>query len=244
MKNALLPLALICATPLAAQDEARNEFIRDNLLAVFYHELGHALIERLELPIYGQEEDAADVAAVMLTDRLYDNARAMEMTIAAAQGFNGEMILADGEPPAYWDSHGADEQRYFNTICIFYGGGPEEREEMITVMGLPEDRAETCEDEFNQADRSWGVVIDGLREDENEVSFSLDNRIEAAQLTQDVMATELAALNADLGLENVLPIVIDTCGEPNAFYDPVADNITMCSEFEDHLGEIYDALND
>ncbi len=67
MKNALLSVTILCATPLAAQDEARNEFVRDNLLAVFYHELGHALIERLELPIYGQEEDAADVAAVMLT---------------------------------------------------------------------------------------------------------------------------------------------------------------------------------
>ena len=44
MQHFLPCAALLCASPLAAQDEAHNEFVADNPLAVFYHEVGHALI--------------------------------------------------------------------------------------------------------------------------------------------------------------------------------------------------------
>ncbi|MDG2454039.1 MAG: DUF4344 domain-containing metallopeptidase, partial [Paracoccaceae bacterium] len=71
MKSMILAAGLaLVATGVVAQD--REEFIRDNILAIFYHEFGHALIDVRDLPIFGQEEDAADVASVMLMHSLYE----------------------------------------------------------------------------------------------------------------------------------------------------------------------------
>ena len=55
-------LPLLMLPGLAAADEEREAFVEANLLGIFYHELGHALIDILQLPVFGQEEDAADVA--------------------------------------------------------------------------------------------------------------------------------------------------------------------------------------
>ena len=41
-----------------------DQFVHDNLLATRYHEIGHAMIDQLELSLLGQEKDAADVASV------------------------------------------------------------------------------------------------------------------------------------------------------------------------------------
>lgn len=228
--------ACLLATPVVAQDA--EEFVRDNVLAIFYHELGHALIDVLELPIYGQEEDAADVASVMLMHYLYDDEVATQMVMSTAQAFSAEAAEEAGDV-AFWGVHGASEQRYYNTICIFYGGDPANREEMITVMGLPEERAETCEEEFAQADYSWGNVLADISTDEPAESFVLDVRSSDAPITALAMEEEVAALNVDFVLPVDLPVIVEACGEANAFYDPVAREITMCIEFEAYLSTLY-----
>jgi len=229
--------AALLATPAAAQDA--EEFVRDNVLAIFYHELGHALIDVLDLPIYGQEEDAADVASVMLLHYLYDNEVATQMVMSTAKAFSAEAAEEAGQV-AFWGVHGASEQRYFNTICIFYGGDPVNREEMITVMGLPEERAETCADEFDQADYSWGNVLVDIAADDPGASFILDVRSDDAPTTALAMEEEVAALNVDFTLPVSLPVIVEDCGEANAFYDPQAQAITMCTEFETYLASLYE----
>lgn len=228
-------IASLLATPVAAQDA--EEFVRDNVLAIFYHELGHALIDVLELPIFGQEEDAADVASVMLMHYLYENDVATQMVMSTAQAFSAEADEEHGEV-AFWGVHGASEQRYYNLICIFYGGDPDNREDMITVMGLPEERAETCPEEFDQADYSWGNVLADISTDDPGDSFVLDLRGDDAPVTALAMEEEVAALNADFVLPVSLPVIVEDCGEANAFYDPASREITMCTEFEGYLLEL------
>lgn len=50
MKYLAAALALTATTATARDAE---EYIRDNTLAIFYHELGHAPIDILKLPIFG-----------------------------------------------------------------------------------------------------------------------------------------------------------------------------------------------
>ena len=61
--------ALLCALAAGAsaqsafqfpEDEAESAFIANEVIATFYHELGHALIDVLHLPVLGKQEDAAD----------------------------------------------------------------------------------------------------------------------------------------------------------------------------------------
>ncbi len=246
---AIIALAVSCliGLPKAAQAEFRfgrdddmQAYVESNLLAVFYHELGHALIDILRLPIFGQEEDAADVLSVFLIDAFYEEESAVQLAYDTAFGF---LDWADEEPePAYWDVHGPDLQRYYNLVCLFYGANPDERAEVAQDLELPEERADYCADEYDQAADSWGAVLDEIRHAEGGRSIllgELDERSEGAELTTLVIRDEVAALNAEFRLPEDLRVSVAPCAEANAFYDPQQREIVMCSEFADALAQIY-----
>ncbi|MGJ8604449.1 MAG: DUF4344 domain-containing metallopeptidase [Marivita sp.] len=220
-------------------DEAENAFVEANILGIFYHELGHALIDVMQMPVFGQEEDAADVASILLIDHLFEPESALEMAYDVANGFWAEAVVNAGEPVAYWGVHGPDEQRFYNTVCIFYGGDPETRDDFAEDMELPEERAEYCVEEYELAADSWGAVFDELAEGGESMLFSAED---ASTMTAQIISGEVAALNADFGFPSVIEVFAAPCGEANAFYDPSDQTITMCEEFEDHLRVLYRAL--
>ncbi|HBN29834.1 MAG TPA: hypothetical protein DD416_01080, partial [Rhodobacteraceae bacterium] len=63
---------LLAPLPGAAQslDADQEDYIRANAIFFLYHELGHALIDILKLPVFGREEDAADVMGVVLSETI------------------------------------------------------------------------------------------------------------------------------------------------------------------------------
>ncbi len=233
---------LACALPAQAEfsfertSEDVKSYVESNLLGIFYHEFGHALIDVMELPIFGQEEDAADVLSVFLIDAFYEEEAAVQLAYDTAFGFLGE--AEQSEDIAFWDVHGPDLQRYYNLVCLFYGANPDEREDVAQELGLPEERAEYCPDEFDQALHSWGGVLDEISVSGGGQSLKLqplEDKGAAAQFTHSVMATELAALNEEFELPSPIDIRVEACGEVNAFYDPLNREITMCTEFTDEL---------
>lgn len=219
-----------------------QDYVENNLLGIFYHELGHALIDILDLPIFGQEEDAADVLSVFLLDAFWEEETAVQLAYDTAFGFLGEAEerKAAGQDPAYWDVHGPDLQRYYNLICVFYGANPDERDDVARDLGLPEDRAAYCPEEYQQADGSWGGVLQELlhpRGGESLVMDEMDTRSDAGALTADLIATEVAALNEEFRLPATLFVSVVSCGQANAFYDPERTEIIMCTEFADYLAD-------
>lgn len=220
-------------------DEAEEAFVEANILAIFYHELGHALIDVMQMPVFGQEEDAADVASILLIDHLFEAGSAIDLAYDAANGLWAEALINAGEPVAYWGVHGPDEQRFFNTVCIFYGGDPDTRGDFAEDMDLPDERAETCVEEYELAADSWGAVFDELAEGGAPMQFSAED---ASTVTAQIIVSEVQALNVDFGFRTVIKVSVTPCGEANAFYDPSDQTITMCEEFEDHLRILYQAL--
>ncbi|WP_246030463.1 DUF4344 domain-containing metallopeptidase [Litoreibacter halocynthiae] len=216
----------------------QTAFVEANLLSIFYHEMGHAVIDLMEVPIYGQEEDAADTMAVLLIDALYDEDTAQEIAYDSAFGFIND---PDGkEEVAYWDLHGTDEQRYYNHICLFYGAAPDEREELAEELGLPEERAESCADEYEQAISSWGQIFDEMEKPGSGESFKLAlGSGDREALIRPLLEAEIGELNSDFSLPETVEIRIESCGEANAFYDPDSISITMCTEFVPHLEELF-----
>lgn len=223
-----------------AQDS--DAFVDANILSIFYHELGHAVIDIEELPIFGQEEDAADVFSIFLIDTFFTPEAAYWLAYDAAWGFAAEAetnVESLGDV-AWWDTHGPDEQRYYNTVCIFYGADPEARGAFAEELGLPEDRAESCPFEYDQAALSWGAVLDDMLRrgaGESLVLGEMDTS-RAAELIRE----EVAALNAELQLAAPVEVEIARCGEANAYYDPEFRKITFCAEFEPHLRALAAAL--
>lgn len=241
MKQLLSTAAAACllATSASAEfrygDERVQAYVENNLLSVFYHELGHAFVDILQLPIFGQEEDAADVLSVFLIDAFWEEESAVEIAYDSAFGFQAE---ADNYDPVFWGVHGPDQQRYYNLVCIFYGANPDERDDVAEELGLPEERAEYCDFEYEQAAGSWGEVLDQITSDSGGETFRID-RVErdtdGANLTAELIVEEVAAINQEFKLPKTLNISIEACGEANAWYDPEAREIVMCTEFADDI---------
>ncbi|MEP2531801.1 DUF4344 domain-containing metallopeptidase [Shimia sp.] len=248
IRHAAPPLSFIaaCAVAMPAQADLRIgktsddviAYVESNLIGIFYHELGHALIDTLNLPIFGQEEDAADVLSVFLIDAFYDEDSAVQLAYDTAFGFLGESEYSD--EIAFWDVHGPDLQRYYNLVCIFYGANADERDDVAQDLGLPEDRAEYCPDEYDQAADSWGAALDEITHKSGGQSFKLgkmDVSSDGARVTSDIITAEVEALNKEFRLPRKLRISVESCGEANAYYDPQTTEIVMCSEFADWLVE-------
>lgn len=125
--------------------------------------------------------------------------------------------------------------------CIFYGGDVEARAELAELMGLPEERADWCETEFGQASHSLGQALDSIAVDTPSDTFVLGVQDDAAPVIFNTITEELTAMNNDFSLDNPLVVNVVSCGEANAFYDPETKQITMCTEFEDHLRGIYES---
>ena len=124
---------------------------------IFLHEAAHALIDQLNLPAVGLEEDAADQFASMLLIEEGDD----EAANHAAFLF---LVLADerGQPLAadYWDEHSLDDQRYSNILCWLYGKDPFEYVFVASYFEEAIDRLERCGDEYQQLKNSWDTLLE------------------------------------------------------------------------------------
>ena len=239
MINRILPLfaSALLALPAQAQDtpEAIN-YIEANLVSIFYHELGHALIDILELPVFGQEEDAADTASILLIDAFYEDDAATGIARDAAFGFLDEADTTDAAP-AWWDVHGPDLQRYYNLACLFYGADPDSRGALADELEIPDERLESCAEEFELAYDSWGPVMDDLSKAAPAKSIVYKGGTDT--LTERLVSDEVEILNRDFSLPETLLVEVTSCDEANAFYDPEAKSITICTEFEPHLRDLF-----
>lgn len=210
-------------------------FVRDVMVSIFYHELGHALIDVMQLPVLGLEEDAADVLSVVMIDRLWD-AESAEAKVAAAATFWGTSAAQSAEAgydTAFWGVHSPDERRYFTYLCLFYGGAPQEREAMAVEFGLPEDRAASCPDEFDLAASSWGVYLDELEAAGPGESFVWVGG-GAEDYVSQAIREEVDYLNSVWTLPEPVAVQVAGCDEANAFYSPGEKTITMCTEMADY----------
>lgn len=244
MKNLVLAASasLMIAAPAAAEykfsdGEQMQYYVENNIISVFYHELGHALVHYLELPIFGQEEDAADTLSTYMMHAIWEEESAQAIAYSTAGSFQVE---ADMYEPDFTGTHGPDMQRLMNHVCIFYGGNPEARAEFAADFELPEERAETCEEEFGMASYSWGTVLEDIENTDGSETFRLgrtDTSTDAGQLIRDVMVQEVADMNSFFKLPSELVIHIEACDEANAFYDPETREILICTEYADNLAE-------
>jgi hypothetical protein len=122
------------------------------------HELGHALIDVLELPIVGREEDAVDQLATILM--LNQGATGDSLAFGAVGWFLTKSKTALLDDLAFADDHGLDRQRVYNIICWIYGRDPERYPEVANEDWLPENRVEGCRAEYQRLARNWGRLLE------------------------------------------------------------------------------------
>lgn len=121
---------------------------------VFFHELGHCLIDVWDLPATGREEDAVDQLAVVLSLDGTDEGDDVVLTAAILHNINS----TESDMP-FWDEHSFDKQRFYNLLCYTYGSNPEKNKDLIGVDLLPKERAVRCPEEYKRADHAWEILL-------------------------------------------------------------------------------------
>ena len=136
---------------------ARDEAAKGAVVAMFLHEVAHALIDGWDLSITGREEDVADqFSTLMLINGLPDGEK---MAMQSARSFESLAFLEKGLEKDYSDPHSVDEQRFYDTLCLVYGHRPERYEYLIRSGSLPAERAHECKEEYARVNKSWQTLL-------------------------------------------------------------------------------------
>ncbi|WP_316505395.1 DUF4344 domain-containing metallopeptidase [Nitrosopumilus sp.] len=129
---------------------------------IFFHEVGHALIDVYELPITGLEENIADQFAT-LSVFFYEDDPNSKFIISQDILYNvGTWFFIQTNynyEQAYWDVHNLAIQRFYNISCYAYGNSPEYNEDLIIEGWLSQERASNCEYEHSLLTKSWSELL-------------------------------------------------------------------------------------
>lgn len=132
--------------------------VDDALVFTTLHEVGHALVHVLDLPVTGREEDAVDqLAAVMLIDGGEDGGQA---AVTGVQGLAGEDHELDDLALA--GEHALASQRVYSVLCLVYGSNPDGYADWVGDV-LPAERADRCPVEYERAAGSWDRLLEPYR---------------------------------------------------------------------------------
>lgn len=217
------------------------EFVAGNMLFVMLHEVGHAAIADFRLPVLGREEDAADDFAIlrMLEARTAFTDRVLA---EATKGwfFNARRDRNDGEPLAFYDEHGLDEQRAYQIVCLMVGHDPDGMADLAHEMKLPDDRRESCKKDFETASASWATVLRPHLRDPGQPMVRIETSYGDGEGDLVAIAKGFRTLRL---LETVASRIADTfawpvplalemksCGVSNARWNEDTRRLTLCYE--------------
>lgn len=263
------------ADPAAPDQEALTDeeaealvlFVNGNTLFTLYHELGHALVDRLQLPVLGREEDAVDSLAAWLMVPEEADPLAEELLMAAADGHALADWYGEEDDLAFWDEHSMDLQRFAAIYCLLYGSDPEGWADLADELEMPEGDRARCPATYAQVEAGWLTVLaDHVRPDPQTrrpqrrapggsdgdgggggrilVTFEppgpeLDPQLRALVEEPGLMQAAAEGMAEMLVLPGDIPVAFTTCGEANAFYDPATGEVQMCYELVAWFLEIW-----
>ena len=127
---------------------------------VVLHEAGHALFEMLNLPVIGRAEDAADQFATYFM-LLFEKDEARRLITGSAYRYKADVMAPTTTlaQQAFADEHGLPAQRFYNLLCMAYGGDSVLFADFVTEDYLPETRAERCRTEFVQVANGFALLL-------------------------------------------------------------------------------------
>jgi len=147
----------IFSTPEASPEEAFDAILGAGSFVLF-HEVGHALVDLLDLPITGREEDSVDSLAAWV---LLQGERESDV-FAAIEWFDAHAVASENgrsEDLPFWDEHSLNSQRVYDVACLVYGSDPQRYADMVGPDALPQERAVRCPGEYQQKEKAWDQLL-------------------------------------------------------------------------------------
>ena len=124
------------------------------------HEMGHAIIRQLNLPLTGMEEDSADGFATFFTVNDKDtgpNAALGGAVLFDAMGSKRPNLTLED----FSSDHPVILQRVYNFLCAVVGSDPQRLQNSLVTDGyIPKGRAMLCRKEWTQLNYGWWTVLE------------------------------------------------------------------------------------
>ncbi|HEX8392911.1 MAG TPA: DUF4344 domain-containing metallopeptidase [Longimicrobium sp.] len=139
----------------ASSQEDLAERVNGAFDFIMLHEVGHALVHQLDLPITGREEDVADQLAALVL--LQDGDKGANAALSGAMALQSEGAQFDESDFA--DEHSLGPQRLYNIACWIYGSDPSKYQAWVRDGILPQARARRCPAEYEQMTKSWTRLL-------------------------------------------------------------------------------------
>ena len=222
-------------------------FVVGNVLFVLLHELAHAAIADLEIPVLGREEDAADEFAILRM--LWVGSAFTHRVLAdATKGwfFSARRDRKEGEPLAFYDEHSLDQQRAYHIVCLMVGHNPNEMVDLANEMKLSDDRRESCKRDFAKASSSWTAALKPHRRAPDRPKVEIiygEGKGELASFAQGFRTLRLLEIVAgftadDLAWPVPFTLEMQSCGYINARWNDETRKLTLCYELAQDFAEL------
>jgi Putative metallopeptidase len=232
------------------------EFMAGNMLFVLLHELAHATASQMQIPALAGKEDAADAFAVM-------------QLVKSSSGFSDRVIgesakgwfMSDqrnrenGDPVAYYDEHGLDQDRAYRIVCLMVGSGEDKYQRVAAATRLPKDRQDNCAGDFSAASNPWDMALKPHLRSPDQPKTKIDVVYGAAK--GDKLESVAQALRSMMLLETVAERMADTyawpapfaiemqsCGYANAQWLPKTRKVSLCYELAADFADLYRGYGD
>jgi hypothetical protein len=228
------------------------EFVVGNMLFVLLHEIAHAAISEMRLPVLGKQEDAADTyAAVRLIT--IGSAFTHRVLAEAARGW----FLSDrrdqktGDKIDYYDEHGLDQQRAYQIVCLMVGSDEEKFKDLADETKLPAARQQSCARDYSEASYAWDLVLRPHLRAPDQPRTRIDiaygeSKGRVALAGQALRSIELLetvaqAISDRLAWPSPIELELKTCGFPDAHWVPKTRKVTLCYELAVDFADLYRA---
>ncbi len=167
------------------------------VVEVFLHEVGHAVVQLLDIPYFGRQEDTADYfATYVLLQFAKDDARRLILGASLLAG--NEAMEEQSKAPELRllaDTHSLPAQRYFNRWCMAYGADPELFGDAIQLGMVPQHRARGCRYEWLTNEFAFKTLI----------APYIDQKLKEKILAQQWFTFESAAMAAKMSKPSPSP---------------------------------------
>jgi hypothetical protein len=235
----------------ARERSAGVEFLIGNMLFVTAHEMGHAVISELKLPVLGREEDAADTYAIMGALTGVANNFSYRALEAAAKGWfwTARRDKRQGAIPVHYDRHALDEQRAYQIVCLMVGSDPVRFKGLADEMKLPTDRRRSCGWDFDTASQSWATLLAPHRRGSAQPKTTIEVSYAEAKGELEIFAQWFRSIGfleifAELFAERYAwpaPIALEmrSCGEPGARWTVPRRQVHICYEIAQEFADLF-----
>jgi hypothetical protein len=127
---------------------------------VFAHEMGHAMFDMLNVPVFGRSEDAADQFATYIMLQ-FGKDQARRLITGAAYSYRGQLLKPTVTVPlaAFSDAHSPPAERFYNMLCLAYGADSGVFADFVSEGFLPKTRAKGCRREYGELTFAFNKLI-------------------------------------------------------------------------------------